>query len=154
MNNEQNINNQDNKSDLREKDFHEIVMKQYELINSQFNTIRQMQIDQEERDAEFDLSRLIPGFLRKKPVNDSNGIIVQTRPTKYDDSSNSEALLDYAERLEDQGNYEAAAKVRALIPQALDGEANQEIEKQMNSNPKINFIREFDETLDYVDLVK
>ena len=97
---------------------------------------------------------LFPGFLRKKPVNDSNGIIVQTRPTKYDDSSNSEALLDYAERLEDQGNYEAAAKVRALIPQALDGEANQEIEKQMNSNPKINFIREFDETLDYVDLVK
>lgn len=66
MNNEQNINNQDNKSDLREKDFHEIMMKQYELINSQFNTIRQMQIDQEERDAEFDLSRLIPGFLRKK----------------------------------------------------------------------------------------
>lgn len=66
MNNEQNINNQDNKSDLSQKDFHEIVMKQYELINSQFNTIRQMQIDQEERDAEFDLSRLIPGFLRKK----------------------------------------------------------------------------------------
>jgi len=66
MNNEQNINNQDNKSDLKEKDFHEIVMKQYELINSQFNTIRQMQIDQEERDAEFDLSRLIPGFLRKE----------------------------------------------------------------------------------------
>jgi hypothetical protein len=72
MNNEQNINNQDNKSDLREKDFHEIVMKQYELINSQFNTIRQMQIDQEERDAEFDLSRLIPGFLRKKKDNGEN----------------------------------------------------------------------------------
>ena len=54
MNNEQNINNQDNKSDLSKKDFHEIVIKQYELINSQFNTIRQMQIDQEERDAELD----------------------------------------------------------------------------------------------------
>ena len=72
MNNEQNINNQDNKSDLREKDFHEIVMKQYELINSQFNTIRQMQIDQEEREAEFDLSRLIPGFLRKKKGEKEN----------------------------------------------------------------------------------
>lgn len=80
MNNEQNINNQDNKSDLKEKDFHEIVMKQYELINSQFNTIRQMQIDQEERDAEFDLSRLIPGFLRKKKGNDEkNPNDVQTK---------------------------------------------------------------------------
>lgn len=54
------------KNNLNEKDFHDIVLKQYELINQQYNTIRQMQIDQEERDAEFDLSRLIPGFLRKK----------------------------------------------------------------------------------------
>ena len=56
---------ENNQENLNEKDFHDIVMKQYELINSQFNTIRQMQIDQEERDAEFDLSRLIPKFLRK-----------------------------------------------------------------------------------------
>ena len=81
MENTQNTNNQDNKSDLREKDFHEIVMKQYELINSQFNTIRQMQIDQEERDAEFDLSRLVPGFLRKKK-NDNED--TKTEGKKHD----------------------------------------------------------------------
>lgn len=97
---------------------------------------------------------LFPGFLRKKPQNDSNGIIVETRPTKYDDSSNTQALLDYADRLEEQGNYEAAAKVRELIPKAAEGEINQEIEERINDNPKMNYIQKFDETLDYIELLK
>lgn len=59
----------ENQEELSKKDFHEIMMKQYELLNSQFNTIRQLQIDNEERSAEFDFSRLIPGFLRKKKNN-------------------------------------------------------------------------------------
>ena len=74
MENSQNSTETENKQDLNQKDFHEIVMKQYELINSQFNTIRQMQIDQEERDAEFDLSRLIPKFLRKKKGETSDTV--------------------------------------------------------------------------------
>lgn len=59
----------ENQEELSKKDFHEIMMKQYELLNSQFNTIRQLQIDNEERNAEFDFTRLIPGFLRKKKNN-------------------------------------------------------------------------------------
>ncbi len=59
----------ENQEELSKKDFHEIMMKQYELLNSQFNTIRQLQIDNEERSAEFDFTRLIPGFLRKKKNN-------------------------------------------------------------------------------------
>ncbi len=61
--------NSENQEELSKKDFHEIMMKQYELLNSQFNTIRQLQIDNEERSAEFDFTRLIPGFLRKKKNN-------------------------------------------------------------------------------------
>ncbi len=59
----------ENQEELSKKDFHEIMMKQYELLNSQFNTIRQLQIDNEERSAAFDFTRLIPGFLRKKKNN-------------------------------------------------------------------------------------
>ncbi|MBR4267268.1 MAG: hypothetical protein IKQ46_14530 [Bacteroidales bacterium] len=67
---------------LNEKDFHDIVMKQYELINSQFNTIRQMQIDQEERDAEFDLTRLIPKFLRKNKNENAKQKIEKNKDNK------------------------------------------------------------------------
>lgn len=59
----------ENQEELSKKDFHEIMKKQYELLNSQFNTIRQLQIDNEERSAEFDFTRLILGFLRKKKNN-------------------------------------------------------------------------------------
>ena len=62
----------ENQEELSKKDFHEIMMKQYELINSQFSTIRQLQLDNEERSAEFDLTRLIPGFLRRKKDNEDN----------------------------------------------------------------------------------
>ena len=43
--------NLENQEELSKKDFHEIMMKQYELLNSQFNTIRQLQLDNEERSA-------------------------------------------------------------------------------------------------------
>lgn len=56
----------ENQDELSKKDFHEIMMQQYQLLNSQFSTIRQLQLDKEERSAEFDFTRLIPGFLRKK----------------------------------------------------------------------------------------
>ena len=64
--------NSENQEELSKKDFHELMMKQYELINSQFSTIRQLQLDNEERSAEFDFTRLIPGFLRRKKDNGDN----------------------------------------------------------------------------------
>lgn len=62
----------ENQEELSKKDFHELMMKQYELLNSQFSTIRQLQLDNEERSAEFDFSRLIPKFLRRKKDKGEN----------------------------------------------------------------------------------
>lgn len=56
------------------------------------------------------------------------------RPTTYDGKNEFEELLDYANRLEEAGNAEAAALVRSKIPQAAAGEANEEIEKYMQNN--------------------
>ena len=44
------------------------------------------------------------------------------RPTTYDGKNEYEALLNYANRLEEAGNAEAAALVRSKIPQAGRGE--------------------------------
>lgn len=43
----------------------------------------------------------------------------KTRPTKYDGVQSVEALLDYAKRLEKNGDAEAAAAIYDLIDKAL-----------------------------------
>ena len=78
---------------------------------------------------------LFPGFLRKKPKDNNSVITVQTRPTQYDDGSNVEALMDYADRLEKQGNLEAAAQVRKLATEAAMGDTSKEIDN-MDENVK------------------
>ena len=54
---------------------------------------------------------------------------LEGRPTTYDGENSIDALLDYADRLEEAGNEEAAAIVRSKIPQAAAGEANQKLEE-------------------------
>ena len=61
----QNLENQDNK-DLSEKDLHDIVLKQYELLNNQSHTIRQLQIDKDELGEEFSLAKIFSIFKRDK----------------------------------------------------------------------------------------
>lgn len=47
----------------------------------------------------------------------------ETRPTEYDGRQSAAALVDYAQRLEEMGDIEAAARVRALLDKASLGEA-------------------------------
>ena len=61
----QNLENQDNK-DLSEKDLHDIVLKQYELLNNQSHTILQLQIDKDELGEEFSLAKIFSIFKRDK----------------------------------------------------------------------------------------
>lgn len=71
--------NSENQEELSKKDFHEIMMKQYELLNSKFNTICQLQLDNEGRSSEFDFTRLIPGFLGKKQTDDNGANTVKQK---------------------------------------------------------------------------
>ena len=73
------------------------------------------------------------------------------RTTSFDAENGAEAMLDYAERREAAGNYEAAAKVRALIPKAAAGEANRKIEKFKNNCGKLGFIEEIKGTIRIAD---
>lgn len=91
---------------------------------------------------------LFPGFLRKKPKEENSVMIVQTRPTTYDDSSNTEALLDYADRLEKQGNLEAAANVRKLAADAAMGDVSKEI-GNMDEN-----VKEIKDTEDLINMFR
>lgn len=71
----------------------------------------------------------------------------KSRPTKYDGISGYEAIIDYADRLEAEGNLEAAAKVRTLIPKAAAGEANQKIEEFKENNEKLAMIEGIENAL-------
>ncbi len=71
----------------------------------------------------------------------------KSRPTKYDGISGYEAIIDYANRLEAEGNLEAAAKVRTLIPKAGAGEANQKIEEFKENNEKLAIIEGIEDAL-------
>ena len=50
-----------------------------------------------------------------------NGKGGKTRPTNYDGVQSVDALLDYAKRLEANGDYEAAADLYELIAKAAAG---------------------------------
>ena len=71
----------------------------------------------------------------------------KSRPTKYDGISGYEAIIDYANRLEAEGNLEAAAKVRTLIPKAGAGEANQKIEEFKENNEILAMIEGIEDAL-------
>lgn len=72
-NTNQSLDNQE--KDLSEKDLHDIVLKQYELLNNQSHTIRQLQIDKDEMGEEFSFSKIFSIFKRdkNKPKEGKNG---------------------------------------------------------------------------------
>ena len=67
-NTQQNLENQDN-NELSGKDLHDIVLKQYELLNNQSHTIRQLQIDKDEMGEEFSITKILSIFKRDKEKN-------------------------------------------------------------------------------------
>ncbi|MBR4439946.1 MAG: hypothetical protein IKS00_00200 [Bacteroidales bacterium] len=69
-NTQQNLENQDN-NELSEKDLHDIVLKQYELLNNQSHTIRQLQIDKDEMGEEFSITKIFSIFKRDKKKDDN-----------------------------------------------------------------------------------
>lgn len=76
------------------------------------------------------------------------------RPTTYDGKNEYEALLNYANRLEEAGNAEAAALVRSKIPQAAAGEANEEIEKYMQNNENLQTAENIVDAIEIIDALK
>lgn len=76
------------------------------------------------------------------------------RPTTYDGKNEYEALLNYADRLEEAGNAEAAALVRSKIPQAAAGEANEEIEKYMQNNENLQTAENIVDAIEIIDALK
>ena len=69
------------------------------------------------------------------------------RPTTYDGQNEFEAILNYADRLEAAGNAEAAAKVRARIPQAAAGEARDKAKRIMDENSDLKKFTDIEDAL-------
>ena len=89
-----------------------------------------------------------PGFLVNHSVN-----------TKYTNASdeNLSALLDYAKRLEENGNYDAAAQIYSMIPDRAKDAANNEAKKIIENTPEkqvIDRIGEAREIINDVDSLK
>lgn len=76
------------------------------------------------------------------------------RPTTYDGKNEYEALLNYADRLEEAGNAEAAALVRARIPQAAAGEAREKIEEYMQNNEQFQMFENMEDAIEIADALK
>lgn len=83
-----------------------------------------------------------------------NGGNKDGRPTAYDGKNEFEALLDYADRLEEAGNEEAAALVRSKIPQAAAGEANEKIEKYMQNDEQFKMVENIEDAIEISDALK
>ena len=62
-------------------------------------------------------------------------------------------LLNYADRLEEAGNAEAAL-VRSKIPQAAAGEANEKIEKYMQNNENLQTAENIVDAIEIFDALK
>ncbi|MBQ7485623.1 MAG: hypothetical protein IJT78_03235 [Oscillospiraceae bacterium] len=77
-----------------------------------------------------------------------------SRPTAYDGKNEYEALLDYADRLEEAGNAEAAALVRARIPQAAAGEAREKIEEYMHNDEQFQMFENMEDAMEIADALK
>ena len=89
-----------------------------------------------------------PGFLVNHSVN-----------TKYTNASdeNLSAMLDYAKRLEENGNYDAAAQIYSMIPDRAKDAANNEAKKIIENTPEkqvIDRIGEAREIINDVDSLK
>lgn len=76
------------------------------------------------------------------------------RPTTYDGKNEYEALLNYANRLEEAGNAEAAALVRSKIPQAAAGEAREKIEEYMQNNEQFQMFENMEDAIEISDALK
>ena len=76
------------------------------------------------------------------------------RPTTYDGENSIDALLDYADRLEEAGNEEAAALVRSKIPQAAAGEANKKLEELKQENEELQMIEDFNDALRLINAMR
>lgn len=76
------------------------------------------------------------------------------RPTTYDGKNEYEALLNYANRLEEAGNAEAAALVRSKIPQAAAGEAREKIEEYMQNNEQFQMFENMEDAIEIADALK
>ena len=76
------------------------------------------------------------------------------RPTTYDGKNEFEALLDYADRLEEAGNAEAAALVRSKIPQAAAGEAREKIEEYMQNNEQFQLFENMEDAIEIADALR
>ncbi len=71
---------------------------------------------------------------------------VTGRPTDYDDLDNVEALKDYARRLEEAGNTEAAEQIYSMIPQAAIEKEESELRQQMaDMDPMADAVTEYQE---------
>ena len=71
---------------------------------------------------------------------------VTGRPTDYDDLDNVEALKDYARRLEEAGNTEAAEQIYSMIPQAAIEKEESELRQQMaDMDPMADAATEYQE---------
>ena len=83
-----------------------------------------------------------------------NGGNKDGRPTDYDGKNEFEALLDYADRLEEAGNAEAAALVRSKIPQAAAGEAREKIEEYMQNDEQFQMFENMEDAMEIADALK
>ena len=83
-----------------------------------------------------------------------NGGNKDGRPTAYDGKNEFEALLDYADRLEEAGNAEAAALVRSKIPQAAAGEARQKAYEKQEENSDLQWVEDLKDLTEFYNLTK
>ena len=97
-----------------------------------------------------------PGFFLKglKEKNDRgdssilSGQVISSESASYNSMQNVEAITAYAERLEDEGNYEAAAQVWALLPAAAEDAAVEDAKKAIEDTPEMQAYKAMKESRD------
>ena len=67
---------------------------------------------------------------------------------------NVQAMMDYAQMLEEQGNHDAAAKVWALIPEAAEQSAREEVIDDAENNDELRALEQLSEANAYAQAAK
>ena len=84
------------------------------------------------------------GWFRGSGNDTSSG----NESASYNSMQNVEAIKAYAERLEDEGNYEAAAQVWALLPAAAEAAAVEDAKKAIEDTPEMQAYKAMKESRD------
>lgn len=87
-------------------------------------------------------------------IKDGEDTSSETESVSYSGMQNVEAIIAYAERLEAEGDYEAAAQVWALLPASAQDAAAEDAWKTAEDSPQIRAYQMMKEARDIVSAMQ